>query len=499
MSLQHYDVLIIGAGISGIGAAYYLQNQRPGTRYAILEARGDLGGTWDLFRYPGIRSDSDFFTFGYDFKPWTSDNALADGPAIKAYIAETARENGIDAHIRYHHRVLRVDWSSRERLWNVQVERTDTGERSLLRTRWIFSGTGYYRYDEGFTPHFEGREDFAGRIVHPQHWPEDLDWRGQKVVVIGSGATAVTLVPSMAPSAAHVTMLQRTPTYILPIPSRDPIARRLRPLLGDRVAHAIARRFNIAKQKWFFTFAQRFPKLARKLIRGINRKMLPEGYPVDVHFNPPYNPWDQRLCAVPGGDLYREISAGRASVVTDRIARFTASGIQLESGDHLDADLIVTATGLNLLPFGGIELAIDGTLIDASDTVAFKGMMLSGIPNLAFAIGYTGSSWTLKVGLVCEHFCRLLAHMDANGLEVCTPVADPGMETLPLLNFGAGYVQRSLGSLPRQGARFPWAMSWNYFADEKMFRHGEVADRHLRFEGRPAPQAEPAPAREVSA
>jgi cation diffusion facilitator CzcD-associated flavoprotein CzcO len=475
------DVLIIGAGLSGIGAACHLQRRRPGTRFVILETRDDLGGTWDLFRYPGIRSDSDLFTFGYDFKPWKSDVAIADGPAIKAYIAETAREYGVDPHIRFHHKVREISWSSDERRWTVRAERTDTGEQVEFSARWIFSGTGYYRYDEGFTPRFEGRERFTGAIVHPQHWPEDLDWSGKRVVVIGSGATAVTLVPALSPAAAHVTLVQRTPTYVLPVPAHDPIARRLRPLLGDRRAHALARGFNIGRQRWFYAFCQRFPNAARRLIRKANAKLLPPDYPVDVHFNPPYAPWDQRLCAVPGGDLFRELSEGRASMVTGRIARFTETGLQLESGQHLDADIIVTATGLNLLQFGGIRVDIDGKTVHLPDTVAFKGMMLSGVPNLAFAIGYTNSSWTLKVGLVCEHFCRLLDYMDRHRFEACVPEADPAMPTAPLLNFGAGYVQRSLHELPRQGAAFPWAMSWNYAADKRLFRRGGVNDKHLRF------------------
>jgi monooxygenase len=359
MASMDLDVLIIGAGISGIGAAYHLQKHRPGTRYAILEARADLGGTWDLFKYPGIRSDSDLFTFGYDFKPWVSEKAIADGASIKAYIAETAHENGIDQNIRYNHQVQGLNWSSAERQWVVRVKRTDVDAELVLRARWVFSATGYYRYDEGFTPDFEGKERFKGTIVHPQHWPENFDYRGKRVVVIGSGATAVTLVPAMADQAAHVTMLQRTPTYILPVPAEDPVAKRLRPLLGMRRAHAITRRINIAKQRWVYAFTQRFPAMARKLIRSLNVKMLPENYPVDVHFNPPYAPWDQRLCAVPGGDLFKVIRKGTASIVTDHIANFTANGIQLKSGAHLEADVIVTATGLNLLPFGGMKPSID--------------------------------------------------------------------------------------------------------------------------------------------
>ena len=396
--------------------------------------------------------------------------------------------------------MLEASWSSAERLWSLRVEHVGSGEQEILRTRWIFSGTGYYRYDEGFTPKFEGRERYTGQVIHPQHWPRDLDWSGKRVVVIGSGATAVTLVPAMSRQAAHVTMLQRTPTYVLPVPSKDPLAERLRPLLGDRWTHAIARRANIAKQRWFFAVAQRYPNWTRNFIRKINVRVLPKDYPVDVHFNPPYAPWDQRLCAVPSADLFREITKGRASIVTDRIESFDETGIVLQSGQRLDSDIIVTATGLNLLPFGGIQVQVDGKAVRPAETVAFKGMMLSGVPNLAFAIGYTASSWTLKVGLLCEHFCRLLKHMDQHGLEVCTPVADAGMETLPLLNFGAGYVKRSLDELPRQGTHFPWAMTWNYFADAKLFRRGAVADKHLRFTPRRTSSAdEQAGSRTVSA
>ena len=490
-----FDVLIIGAGISGVGAAWHLQHSRPGSRYTIVEARDDLGGTWDLFRYPGVRSDSDLFTFGYDFKPWNSDRAIADGPAIKAYIAETAREHGIDRHIRFGHRVVRADWSSAARCWQVGLQRSDTGEALTLRARWLFCGAGYYRYDQGHTPDFEGRERFPGPVVHPQHWPQDLDWRGRRVVVIGSGATAVTLVPAMAAQAAHVTLLQRTPSYVMPVPSTDPLARRLGPLLGPRLTHAIARRFNIARQRWVYQFCRRWPGAARRLIRRINTRLLPPGYPVDVDFNPPYAPWEQRLCAAPDGDLFRAIRDGRASVVTDRIASFTETGLALQSGRQLAADIVVTATGLQLQPFGGFPITVDERPVRLPETVAYKGMMLSGVPNLAFAIGYTSSSWTLKVGLLCEHFCRLLAHMDRHGLETCTPEAEPGMETRPLLDFGAGYVQRSLDELPRQGTRFPWLMSWSHAADVGVLRRGDVADRHLRFVARRAtdgPAADPA-------
>jgi cation diffusion facilitator CzcD-associated flavoprotein CzcO len=482
MKSTDLDVLIVGAGVSGIGLARYLEKLRPGTRYAILEARDAIGGTWDLFRYPGIRSDSDLYTFGYEFKPWVHEKSIAGADAILDYLRETARENGIDRHIRFRRKVTAAAWSSADACWTVTVTHVDTGESSTLTTRWLFSAAGYYRYDQGYCPEFPGVERFRGRVVHPQEWPADLDCTGQRVVVIGSGATAVTLVPALSEQAAHVTQLQRTPSYVLPIPSEDRIARGLRRMLGDRLGYALARRKNILRQRLIWQFCRRYPRAARRLIRRINSRVLPEGYPVDVHFNPPYEPWDQRLCAVTDGDLFRAIRKGRASMVTDRIRTFTETGIELESGAHLDADVVVTATGLNLQAFGGIPLTVDGRPVRLSDSVAFKGMMLSGVPNFAFLVGYTNSSWTLKVGLLCEHFCRLLDHMDAKGLSTCRPeVGDPAMPTRPLLDFGAGYVQRSMHELPRQGPAYPWLMSMSYATDVRHLRHGPVEDPNLHF------------------
>jgi len=476
------DVLIVGAGLSGIGLARYLEKLRPGTRYAILEARDAIGGTWDLFRYPGIRSDSDLYTFGYEFKPWVHEKSIAGADAILEYLGETARENGIDRHIRLRRKVTAAAWSSADACWTVTVAHDDTGESSTLTTRWLFSAAGYYRYDQGYSPQFAGIERYRGRVVHPQDWPADLDCAGKRVVVIGSGATAVTLVPALAEQAAHVTQLQRTPSYVLPIPSEDRVARGLRRLLGDRLGYALARRKNILRQRMIWQFCRRWPQAARRLIRWLNARVLPAGYPVDVHFNPPYDPWDQRLCAVTDGDLFRAIRKGRASVATDRIRSFTETGIELESGARLEADVVVTATGLNLQAFGGIPLTVDGRTVRLPDTVAFKGMMLSGVPNFAFAVGYTNSSWTLKVGLLCEHFCRLLDHMDERGHSTCRPeVGDPAMPTRPLLDFGAGYVQRSMQDLPRQGPAYPWLMSMSYLTDVRHLRHGPVEDPNLRF------------------
>ncbi|GAA3194187.1 NAD(P)/FAD-dependent oxidoreductase [Dactylosporangium siamense] len=480
--MEHLDVLIVGAGISGIGAGRYLRTELPGRSFAILEARAASGGTWDLFRYPGIRSDSDLHTFGYEFKPWRDEESIASADRILAYLRETATENGLDAHIRYHHRVVAAAWSSAEARWSVEVERADTGERTRLTAGWLFCAGGYYRYDEGFTPHFEGRDRFAGPIVHPQRWPEDLDCAGKRVLVIGSGATAVTLVPALARTAAHVTMLQRTPSYVMPVAKKDPVANLLRRWLGEERGYRATRRKNIAQQRAVWRFCQRFPKAARRLIRWVNTRQLPAGYPVDEHFNPPYGPWDQRLCAVPDGDLFKAIRRGAASVVTERIATFTERGVLLASGTELAADVIVTATGLNVQALAGLALTVDGTPVRLPETVAYKGMMLSGVPNFAFAIGYTNSSWTLKIGLLCEHFCRLLAHMDATGTTVCRPeVSDPDMPTRPFLDFAAGYVQRVVDQLPRQGDRMPWLTSMDYHSDVKLLRNGRVDDASLRF------------------
>ncbi|PWK85696.1 cation diffusion facilitator CzcD-associated flavoprotein CzcO [Lentzea atacamensis] len=474
------DVLIVGAGISGLGAAYYLQREHPRKTYAILEARGAIGGTWDLFRYPGIRSDSDLHTFGYEFKPWRDEDSIAAADKILAYLRETAEEHDIDRAVRFHTRVIAAEWSSPDAHWTVEVEKD--GERETLTCSWLFCAGGYFRYDEGFTPHFEGRERFRGQLIHPQHWPEDLDYAGKRVLVIGSGATAVTIVPAMAPAAGHVTMLQRTPTYVLPVPARDPIGNALRKLLSPERSFAIMRRKNILQQQLTWRFSRRFPNAARRLIRRFNARLLPEGYPVDEHFNPPYNPWDQRLCVVPDGDLFTAIRSGKASVVTDRITTFTETGVLLESGRTLEADIVITATGLNVQAFGGMTLTVDGEPVRLPDTLAYKGMMLSGVPNFAYAIGYTNSSWTLKVGLLCEHFCRLLAHMDEHGYDTARPVvADPGAPTRPFLDFGAGYVRRVLDQLPRQGERAPWLTSMSYFSDVKLLRRLPVEDDELRF------------------
>jgi monooxygenase len=479
---EHVDVLIVGAGLSGIGAASHLRSRCPGKSFTILEARDAIGGTWDLFRYPGIRSDSDMFTLGYGFRPWQEAKAIADGPSIRTYIRDTARDNDVERHIRFHHRVVRADWSSADARWTVEAERTDTHETVRLTCDFLFGCTGYYRYDEGFTPHFEGRERFKGEIIHPQHWPEDLDYTGKRVVIIGSGATAVTLVPAMAERAAHVTMLQRSPSYVVSLPGSDAIADFLRRKLPAKVAYPMVRWKNVMLATLFFRASRRWPKFMKGLIRkGVERR-LPKGYDVDTHFAPSYNPWDQRVCLVPDDDLFQAISKGSASVVTDRIQTFTETGLRLESGAELEADVIVTATGLNLLMIGGMRIAVDGRELDLSGAVTYKGMMFCGVPNMAYALGYTNASWTLKCDLVGQYVCRLINHMDAHGYAAATPRRpDPSVAIEPLLDFNSGYVLRSIENLPKQGSRAPWKLHQNYPRDVLLMRHGAIEDEALEL------------------
>jgi monooxygenase len=499
---ESVDVLIVGAGLTGIGAAYYLQRDLPQRSYAIVEARGASGGTWDLFRYPGTRSDSDLHTFGYEFRPWREEEAIAGRDKILAYLRDTAAEYGIDQKIRYHRRVVAASWSSAQARWTVEVERTggsaggeraEGGERETFSCRWLLCAGGYYRYDEGFIPAFGGRDLFPGPVIHPQFWPEDLDYKGKRVVVIGSGATAVTLVPVLAQEAAHVTMVQRTPSYVLPVPAREKLDARLRALLGEQRAFAITRRKNLVRQQVFWRFCRRYPEAARKLIRRITAAALPAGYPVDEHFRPPYNPWDQRMCFAPDGDFFRAIRSGAVSVVTSAVTAFTSGGVRLASGAEVPANIIVTATGLNVQAMGGIALTVDDAPVRLADTVAYKGMMLSGVPNFGYVFGYTNASWTLKVGPLCEHLYRLLAHMDARGFDTAMPVADPGMRTRRLLDFDPNYLKRAISQLPRQGTRAPWRTSPTYRADVRLLRR-PVTDPELKFSASPAASPARSPA-----
>lgn len=477
MPNEHFDVLIVGAGLSGIGAGYHLQARCPDKTYAILEARSAIGETWDLFRYPGVRSDSDMYTLGYSFRPWTDAKAIADGPSILSYVQSTARDHGIDGKIRFDHRVIRAAWSSEDARWTVEAEHGPDATVVRLTCNFLFMCSGYYDYRQGYTPEFPGIDRFAGCIVHPQHWTDDVDYAGKRVVVIGSGATAVTLVPAIAESAAHVTMLQRSPSYVLSVPDEDAIANRLRRLLPPRLAYGIVRWKNVLRFMLFFTLSRRAPGLVKGLLRKQVQAQLPSEFDIDAHFTPRYDPWDQRMCFVPHGDLFKAIRHGRAAVITDQIETFTEQGIRLVSGAELAADIIVTATGLKLVVAGGAGLSVDGVPVDASKALSYKGMMLSDVPNFASCIGYTNASWTLKCDLTCEYVCRLLNHMAANGYRKCTPRnVDPSITTMPIIDFSSGYVQRSIHEFPKQGSKKPWRLYQNYALDIVTLKFGSIDD-----------------------
>ncbi len=484
----HTDVLIVGAGISGIGAAYYLQTECPDRSYSILEGRSDLGGTWDLFRYPGIRSDSDMYTLGYQFKPWKDEKAIADGPSILNYVRETAQENGIDKHITFDRRVTSAEWSSDSSTWTLTSTNTETGEPEVRTCSVLFMCSGYYSYKGGYDPEFPGRDRFAGQIVHPQQWPEDLDYTGKRVVVIGSGATAVTLVPAMAPDVEHVTMLQRSPSYMAIQPSIDPVAQRIRKLLPERIAHRVIRWKNVRFTDGVYRQTRKHPDMVKKRLLGMVQDEIGPDYDIDPDFTPAYNPWDQRLCLVPDGDLFTAIKSGKASVVTDHIDTFTETGITLASGEDIDADIIVTATGLQLVTVGDMDFVVDGEPVDFSKTWTYRGIAYSDIPNLISSFGYINASWTLRVDITFQYACRILNHMAATGAARFTPrlrPSDASMTPRPWIDdFSAGYMQRMMPLLPRQGDREPWLNSQNYLAEKKAFRSAEVDDGVLEY--RPA-------------
>jgi len=485
MTPEHFDVIIVGSGLSGIDAAYHVRTYCPGRSYVILESRDAIGGTWDLFRYPGIRSDSDMYTFGYSFRPWQSNAAIADGESIRAYIRDTAEAYGIDRNIRFRHRVARASWSSEDALWTIETERGEAAEPVRLTCNFLFCCTGYYDYASGYTPEFAGIDRFRGTLVHPQAWPETLDYAGKRVVVIGSGATAVTIIPAVAATAAHVTMLQRSPTYIVSRPSQDAIAKWLRSHLPVRLAYALARWYNVLFGIYFYNLSRRRPQAVKDWIVKQAQLLLGADYDVKTHFTPRYNPWDQRLCLAPDADFFRAIRSGKADVVTDRIATFTASGIRLQSGRELPADIIVTATGLRLKLLGGIQVAVDGKPVEFSQTINFKGVMFSDVPNLAATFGYTNASWTLKCDLTCAYVARLLNYMDRRGYASCTPrQRDPALVAEPLIDFSSGYIQRSIDQFPRQGSRKPWRLYQNYVRDLVSLRYGPVSDKALEFSRR---------------
>ena len=490
LSMEHFDVIIVGAGLSGIGAACHLRQTHPRKSFTILEGRSAMGGTWDLFRYPGVRSDSDMYTLGYRFRPWRDAEAIAGGPAILNYIRETAAEFKVDQEIRYGHRVRRASWSSAESVWKVEAESEfENGrEKSMLQftCSFLYLCTGYYDYEGGYTPEWPNVDRFQGQIVHPQKWPEDLDYEGKRVVVIGSGATAVTLVPAMAERAEHVTMLQRSPTYVVSRPAHDIVANFLRRFLPTSAAYALTRWKNVLFGMFFYKLARSRPNVFKRMLSKKVRRELGEQYDLK-HFTPQYNPWDQRLCLVPDSDLFKAIRDGRASVITDQIDTFTETGLRLKSGEQLHADIIVTATGLVLKLMSGMQLIVDDAPVDLPKMLVYKGMMFSDVPNLAFAIGYTNASWTLKCDLTSEYVCRLLSYMDQHGYAVCTPrVNDPDLVEEPVIDFTSGYVKRALHTLPRQGSKTPWRLHQNYVKDLSMMRYGRIDDGTMEFKAAPA-------------
>lgn len=481
MSTENFDVVIVGAGLSGVSAACHLRKYCPSKSFTILEGRKSMGGTWDIFRYPGVRSDSDMFTLGYSFKPWPGRKCIADGEAIRHYIKDTAAENDIDKHIQFQQSVQKASWSSDEAKWTIESTQADGSTKSVT-ANFIMMCSGYYNYDEGYTPDFPGRDQFEGEVIHPQFWPKDLDYRDKNVVVIGSGATAITLVPAMTDKAKHVTMLQRSPTYVASQPAEDKLANLLRAVLPEKVAYSISRWKKVAFTTMFYKLSKSRPKLVKSILLAGVRQQLGKSYDIEKHFTPKYNPWDERLCAITNADLFKSIRKGSASVVTDHIDTFTKEGIKLKSGESVDADIIVTATGLNLKVLGGLQFTVDGSIVDPAKGMNYKGMMLSDVPNIALAMGYTNASWTLKTDLTCRYVCRLLNHMDANNFDYCAPRRnDPSVKEEPFLDFDAGYVKRSIHLFPKQGSKAPWKLHQNYPLDLMALRYSSIKDNAMEF------------------
>jgi cation diffusion facilitator CzcD-associated flavoprotein CzcO len=499
---EHYDVIIVGAGISGITAAYHLQKQCPGKSYLVLEGRADLGGTWDLFRYPGIRSDSDMFTLGFRWKPWLKPKGIAEGQLIQDYLREAAHEQGIHSKIRFQQRVAEASWSSERARWTLDVHtgsqpsasKDEPGENLRYTCNFLYMGSGYYDYEQGYAPKFEGQDQFAGKIVHPQHWTSDVDYAGKRVVVIGSGATAVTLVPALAEKAANVVMLQRSPSYVVSLPSQDPIASFFRKRVSPMNAYRLTRWKNISLSSFFYALARRNPAAARKRIMNATKEALGASVDVDKHFSPRYGVWDQRVCLVPDGDLFESIKSGRAEVVTDEIERFTPQGIRLRSGRELEADLIVTATGIEMKLMGGVKVTVDGRAFEVSKSLSYKGCMFSDVPNVAYSFGYFNASWTLKADLIAEYVCRVLQALDAKGASYCVPHhEDPEISEEPFVHFSSGYVQRAVARVPKQGSKHPFKLYQNYLKDISVLRFGRIDDGFLKFKQAGKPSEKPAP------
>ncbi|RTL25882.1 MAG: NAD(P)/FAD-dependent oxidoreductase [Burkholderiales bacterium] len=490
---EHFDVLIVGAGLSGIGAAHHLRQNCPDKSFAILEGRDTMGGTWDLFRYPGIRSDSDMYTLGYNFKPWTEKQVIADGDRIRNYIKEVARDGGFQQKIRFGHKVVNAAWSSETATWTLDIQKK-SGETVQLTCNWLMMCSGYYNYEEGFTPEFKGRDNFKGQVIHPQFWPENFDYSGKRVVVIGSGATAITLIPSMTDKAQHVTMLQRTPSYVISVPQFDPMVRVLLKFLPEMTVYNLSRARNNFITQMIFKLSRKYPNFMRKLLLKQVKAQVGPNFDMK-HFTPPYNPWDQRLCAVPNGDLFKALRRGKASVVTDHIDSFVDKGIKLKSGQVVDADIIITATGLNLRLFGGMQMSVDGQPVEMNKHISYKGLMFSDIPNFSNTLGYTNASWTLKADLIAEYVCRLIKHMDKTGTRIAVARRDPHVQPTQLLEMTSGYVARAEAHLPKGADRAPWKLYQNYAMDREQLHKGKLEDGVMTFsKPRKVEQARVAPA-----